>query len=100
MKINNIKATIEADKKYKTGKIREKNYQVILDAAEKVFAQHGYKGASMMAIANEANIPKANVHYYFKSKSLLYSAVLEGIIKEWNSGLEHITVNDNPRDVL
>lgn len=100
MQIKNIKATIEADKKYKTGKIREKNYLVILNAAEKVFALHGFKGASMMAIAHEAGLPKANIHYYFKSKSLLYSAVLESIINEWNSGLENMSVTDDPATVL
>ena len=69
MKIENVKATIEADKKYKTGKIREQNYQIILDAAEISFAQQGFKGASMMAIANQAGLPKANIHYYFKNKT-------------------------------
>lgn len=100
MKIENIKATIEADKKYKTGKIREQNYQVILDAAEMIFAQNGYKGASMMAIANEAGLPKANIHYYFKNKSLLYAAVLERIIHQWNSGLDDICADDDPAQVL
>ena len=100
MKIENIKATIEADKKYKTGKIREQNYQVIIEAAEVVFAKNGFKGASMMAIATEAGLPKANIHYYFKNKSLLYAAVLERIIHEWNSGFDHITVEDDPTTVL
>ena len=100
MKIENIKATIEADKKYKTGKIREQNYQVIIDAAEVIFAQNGFKGASMMAIANQAGLPKANIHYYFKNKSLLYAAVLEGIIDEWNSGFDNITEEDDPATVL
>ena len=100
MKIDNIKATIEADKKYKTGKIREQNYQVILDAAETIFAQNGFKGASMIEIANQADLPKANIHYYFKNKSLLYAAVLERIIAQWNSGLDNISMDDDPAEVL
>ena len=100
MIIENVKATIEANKKYKTGKIREQNYQVILDAAEKIFSASGFKGASMMAIANEAGLPKANVHYYFKNKSLLYAAVLEQIMMQWNDGLEEISVDDDPKEVL
>ncbi len=100
MKIDNVKASIEADKKYKTGKIREQNYQIILDAAELLFAQHGFKGASMMAIAEEAGLPKANVHYYFKNKSTLYAAVLERIIHQWNNGLEVIDEHDDPAEVL
>jgi len=100
MKIENIKASIEADKKYKTGKIREQNYEVILNAAERIFAENGFKAASMMAIANEAELPKANIHYYFKNKSTLYAAVLERIIKQWNTGLDNISEADDPAEVL
>ena len=99
MKIQDVKATLEADKKYKAGKIREQNYKDIMDAATIVFAQHGYKGASIMDIANQAGLPKANVHYYFKSKSLLYAAVLEDIINQWNASFE-VTEEDEPGPVL
>ena len=36
------------------------------------FAEFGYKGASIMNIAKRANLPRANVHYYFNSKLELY----------------------------
>ncbi|WGL15184.1 TetR/AcrR family transcriptional regulator [Microbulbifer bruguierae] len=100
MSLGSVREAIESDKKYKSGRIREKNYQLILDAATAVFAQHGYKGASMMAIAEAAGLPKANIHYYFRNKSLLYSAVLERIIAEWNQGLESISPQDDPGEVL
>ncbi|MCY4043732.1 MAG: TetR family transcriptional regulator C-terminal domain-containing protein [Cellvibrionales bacterium] len=87
-------------KKYKPGKIREQNYARILDAAEALFATHGFKGTSMMQIAERVNLPKANVHYYFKSKSLLYAKVLERIIDTWNQGLEDIKAEDDPKTVL
>lgn len=87
-------------KRYKTGKIREKNYSIILDAAEALFAINGFKGTSMMRIAEQAELPKANIHYYFKSKHLLYTAVLERIINTWNQGLESITVDDDPAEIL
>jgi len=100
MKFETVRAAIEADKKYKTGRIREQNYEVILNAAEQIFAEKGFQGASMLAIANEAGLPKANVHYYFKNKATLYSAVLERIINVWNQGLENITPEDDPAEVL
>ncbi len=100
MAFDKVKASLEADKKYKTGKIREQNYLVILDAAETLFAEHGFKGASMMSIANEAGLPKANIHYYFNKKATLYSAVLERTMNEWNSGLDDISVEYDPKDVL
>ena len=79
---------------------RQKNYQLILDAAEGLFAQMGYDGASMSLIAKEAGLPKANVHYYFQHKENLYKTVLDRIINQWNLGLENIKAEDDPASVL
>ena len=58
--------------KYKTGQIRIDNRTKIIAIAEMEFAEFGYKGSSIMNIAKRANMPRANVHYYFKSKLELY----------------------------
>lgn len=87
-------------KKYKPGKIREKNVEQIIEAAECEFVLHGFKGASTQAIADRAGLPKANVHYYFKNKVMLYNAVLESIIVRWNEILEDITLEDDPAEVV
>lgn len=79
---------------------REKNQQQILNAAEKLFSQLGYDGASMSMIAKEASVPKANVLYYFKSKDILYETILDRIIGKWNLGLENVTAEDDPAEVL
>ena len=63
--------------------IREANEARILRAAEKTFALHGFRGATTEAIASEAGLPKANVHYYFKTKANLYRQVLKGILQDW-----------------
>ena len=55
--------------KYKPGKIRDRNLTNIINAAEEEFVHNGFRGASIQNIADRAGIPKANVHYYFKSKS-------------------------------
>lgn len=47
----------------------------ILNAAENVFQQKGMDGARMQEIANEAGINKAMLHYYYRSKQLLFEAV-------------------------
>jgi len=49
----------------------------ILDAAEQAFADSGYAGARVNAIAAAAGANKAMIYYYFKSKEGLYRAVLE-----------------------
>jgi AcrR family transcriptional regulator len=48
----------------------------VLDAAERLFAEHGFEGASIRAIVDAANVNLAAVHYHFKSKEALLEAVL------------------------
>lgn len=55
----------------------------ILEAAEQVFAETGFEGASTSRIAALAGLPKANLHYYFGTKDALYRAVLTGILRLW-----------------
>ncbi|HEY0685943.1 MAG TPA: TetR/AcrR family transcriptional regulator [Steroidobacter sp.] len=82
------------------GRIRQKNEQLILSAAEEEFARHGYKGATVNGIAQRAGLPKANVHYYFNSKLELYAAVLSGIIELWDGTLNELHADDDPAAVL
>jgi AcrR family transcriptional regulator len=49
----------------------------ILDAAKNVFQTKGMDGARMQEIANEAGINKAMLHYYYRSKQLLFEAVFK-----------------------
>ena len=75
---------------------RDKHYITILKAAEKEFSQHGRNGARMQAIADRANLPKANVHYYFRSKDRLYLAVLNNIMATWNTFFNDVNIDDDP----
>jgi TetR/AcrR family transcriptional regulator len=63
--------------------IRRENERVILDAAEKVFAEAGFGGATMQLIADMAGLPKANLHYYFATKEDLYRRVVSQIFEIW-----------------
>lgn len=63
--------------------IRRENERVILDAAEKVFAEAGFGGATMQLIADMAGLPKANLHYYFATKEDLYRRVVQQIFEIW-----------------
>ncbi len=58
----------------KTNKNQDTEGQ-ILDAAKDVFQKKGMDGARMQEIANEAGINKAMLHYYYRSKQLLFEAV-------------------------
>ncbi|MDV6320082.1 TetR/AcrR family transcriptional regulator [Chromohalobacter sp. HP20-39] len=79
---------------------RARNESVILEAAERVFACHGYRGASVQAIAEAAGLPKSNVLYYVGSKRKLYVALLERMMARWNAMLDGIGEDDDPGEVL
>ncbi len=65
------------------GAIRQENERIILSAAEDVFSEEGFRGASVGMIAERAGVPKPNVYYYFGSKEELYKRVLEDICAAW-----------------
>ena len=63
--------------------IRRENERAILEAAEKVFAEAGFGGATMQLIADMAGLPKANLHYDFATKEDLYRRVVQQIFEVW-----------------
>lgn len=56
----------------------------ILDAAERLFATHGFKATSLRAITTEAQANLAAVNYHFSSKDALILAVLRRRIQPLN----------------
>ena len=55
----------------------ENTEEQILEAAKIVFQAKGMNGARMQEIADEAGINKAMLHYYYRSKQLLFEAVFK-----------------------
>jgi TetR/AcrR family transcriptional regulator len=68
----------------------------ILTAAEQIFAEAGFSGATTATIASKASLPKANVHYYFGTKERLYRAVLQRILEAWLASGEGIRPEADP----
>ncbi len=54
----------------------------ILYAAEEVFAQHGFDGARIDAIANVSGYNKSLIFHYFTDKFGLYTAVIERMVED------------------
>lgn len=81
----------------KTGSIREKSKLRILEAARKEFVLQGYKGATVQSIADRADLPKANILYYFKNKENIYHAVLEQTLEMWDEGIDDIDPSEGPK---
>jgi len=64
---------------------------VIQDAAEHVFAAHGFEGTSMRLIAERAGVAQALLHYHFKNKATLYASLFERRSSPINAGrLRHL----------
>jgi TetR/AcrR family transcriptional regulator len=55
----------------------------ILTAAISVFLRNGKSGTRMQAIADEAGVNKALLHYYFRSKQNLYRAVVKKVVEKF-----------------
>jgi AcrR family transcriptional regulator len=80
----------------------------ILDAAEAVFSEHGYTGASTREIARRARVPFGALHYHWGTKRRLWDAVFrrladrtrETIIGSFTPGDTIGTVLDNLADAF
>ncbi len=88
------------DKPIAKPSIREENERTILAAAEAVFAEQGFGGATMAAIAARAGVPKPNVHYYFPTKERLYRAVVERVLTVWLEAASSFDTSDDPAEAL
>lgn len=80
--------------------IRRRNIEKILQAAEQVFAEQGYGVTSMGDIAERAQLPRSNLHYYFSTKDELYRAVLQDLLDVWKQDALSFERFDDPRVVL
>ncbi|BAS59158.1 TetR family transcriptional regulator [Leptolyngbya boryana NIES-2135] len=73
----------------------------ILDAAEIEFSRHGLKGARISAIAKQAKITTAMIHYYFENKEGLYRAVLQRPMEENQQFVEQLELDHlSPEDAI
>ena len=71
-----------------------KTEQRILDAARKLFIVKGYQGTTMEDIAKEANVNKAALHYYYRSKNKLFNLIFDEVLTLINTNLTN-TLNAN-----
>jgi AcrR family transcriptional regulator len=71
------KASAKPANEHDPDRVPGSRVSAILNAAERVFGEHGYAGASMRNIAEEAGVAQALVHYHYASKDKLFEAVFE-----------------------
>lgn len=51
--------------------------EAVLDAAERLMAEHGYEAATVAALVDEAGVPASSIYHYFGSKEGVLLAVMQ-----------------------
>ena len=62
----------------------EPAFDRLLQVAVEVFAEYGFREATVREICSRANLNVASVNYYFRSKEALYSQALTFAFQEAN----------------
>jgi TetR/AcrR family transcriptional regulator len=83
----------------------ERSRAAILDAAERLFAEHGYDATSLTQVGAAAGVSRGTPGYFFRSKSELYQAVLDRSFAEVREAVREgraraLASNENPETIL
>lgn len=67
--------------------------KAIIEAAIKIFAEHGYHKAKISKIAEEANVAAGSVYVYYANKEDLLLKIFESLLERLYKGLKKIAEN-------
>lgn len=84
----------------KPSRIQTRNRRAILDAALEVFSSHGYRGATLDLIAQEAGLSKPNILYYFEGKEDIHVTLLNTLMETWLDPLVKLDPEGEPKPEL
>ena len=68
----------------------------LLDAAEELFAEHGYAATPLRKVAERAGVNPALVHYYFDNKLGLLRAVLDRALEPMAAAFAAMRRDEEP----
>jgi TetR/AcrR family transcriptional regulator len=75
---------------------KDNTEEKILIAAQSVFTKKGMDGTRMQEIADEANINKALLHYYFRSKQKLFEAIFSKVFSHIFPDIKNFINSEKP----
>ena len=74
---------------------RNSTKEKILDVAEALFAEHGFKDTSLRTITSKAGVNLASVNYLFGDKKTLVRAVLDRYLEAFMPAVQDALINLN-----
>jgi AcrR family transcriptional regulator len=77
----------------------ERTREILISAGTETFAERGFDGARVGAIAERAGVNKAMISYHFGGKQGLYTAILEGVLGDANAELRKAASESETADV-
>ncbi|MBW2700037.1 MAG: TetR family transcriptional regulator [Deltaproteobacteria bacterium] len=77
--------------------MREARRAKIVSAFARVLADHGYAGATIVAVADEAGVAPGLIHHHFDDKQDLLSALLELLLRKFRG---RVRQNKSSGDLL
>jgi TetR/AcrR family transcriptional regulator len=80
----------------KPSRIQQRNRRKILDAALDVFSAHGFRGATLDQIAEQAGLSKPNILYYFDGKEEIHVTLLSQLMETWLDPLIELDPQGDP----
>ncbi len=84
----------------KPSRIQLRNRKLILNAALEVFSSHGYRGATLDQISDEAGLSKPNILYYFAGKEEIHVTLLNQLMESWLEPLAHLNPQGDPLEEI
>jgi TetR/AcrR family transcriptional regulator len=81
--------TVEATAPRRT-RIQSEKREIILEAALEVFANHGFRGATIDQIAEAAGMSKPNLLYYFRRKEDIHVTLMRRLLETWLAPLREL----------
>ena len=78
-------------------RIQQANETKILEAALEIFAQHGFRGATIDQIAAHAGMSKPNLLYYFANKEAMHRTLIDRLLETWLNPLRALDANGDPK---
>ncbi len=69
----------------------EEQRRRILDAATTLFAEHGFEGTGLRAIAEAAGLRPGSLYHYFASKEAIMAALIEDTVRGPREGIRRLS---------